>query len=69
VREQDFRTIWNSSAFNHERIRVASERSCRCWYNNTAMISHYGKILFHTTVPGLRKLSQNTFNAKVKTHC
>lgn len=69
VREQDFRTIWNSSAFNRERTRVASDGNCQCWYNNTAMISHYGKILFHTTVPGLRKFSQNPFNVKAKTHC
>ncbi len=69
VREHDFRTIWNSSAFNHERTRIASEGTCRCWYNNTAMISHYGKTLFHTTMPGLRKLSQNAFNTKVGTHC
>lgn len=55
VREQDFRTIWNSAAFNHARTQIASNGDCRCWYNNTAMISHYGKILFHTTKPGLKQ--------------
>jgi len=69
VRKQDFRTIWNSSVFNRERIRLASEGSCCCWYNNTAMISHYGKTLFHTTMPGLRQLSKSPLNAKVRAHC
>ena len=70
VREQDFRTIWNSSAFNHERTRIASEGNCRCWYNNTAMISHYGKTLFHTTMSGLKQLSKSPLNAKTRTdHC
>jgi hypothetical protein len=62
VREHDFWTIWNSNAFNHARIQIASNENCRCWYNNTAMISHYGKALFHTTIPGLKKLSQDSFN-------
>lgn len=50
VREQEFQAIWNSDAFNRERIRLVSEENCQCWYNNTAMISHYGKALSHTTM-------------------
>jgi Predicted Fe-S oxidoreductases len=64
VRDHDFSDLWNSGAFDRERAKIVSEGTCRCWYNNTAMISHYGKILFHTTVPGLRKLCQNHFNVK-----
>jgi len=50
VRETDFRTIWNSAMFKEERRRLASNRPCRCWYNNTALIGHYGRLL--GTVPG-----------------
>lgn len=48
VREQDFRVIWNSDAFNHVRRKLTSERMCRCWYNNTALIGHYGGALAGT---------------------
>lgn len=54
VREQDFETIWNSEPYNLERARIASNRDCTCWYNNTALISHYGKWLQRTTGNGLR---------------
>ena len=54
VREQDFRTIWNSESYNLERARIASNGECACWYNNTALISHYGKWLHRTTGDGLK---------------
>ncbi|HJX30684.1 MAG TPA: SPASM domain-containing protein, partial [Thermodesulfobacteriota bacterium] len=59
VREQNFNDLWNCEAFDRERAKTVSEKTCRCWYNNTAMISHYGKILLNTTMPGLKKLSRN----------
>jgi MoaA/NifB/PqqE/SkfB family radical SAM enzyme len=51
LREKGFRAVWNSAAFEAERRRLASNRPCRCWYNNTAMIGHYGALLNRTT-PG-----------------
>jgi MoaA/NifB/PqqE/SkfB family radical SAM enzyme len=55
VREQDFETIWNSEPYNLERARIATNGACGCWYNNTALISHYGKWLHRTTASGLRR--------------
>ncbi|MBI4772971.1 MAG: radical SAM protein [Deltaproteobacteria bacterium] len=49
VREQGFRTIWYSELFNHTRKEIARNGDCRCWYNNTAMISHYAKVLSRLT--------------------
>ena len=48
LREKDFRSIWESSRFNLERTRLASNRKCTCWYNNTALIGHYGRVLKNT---------------------
>jgi AdoMet-dependent heme synthase len=62
LRDRDFRTIWNSDAFNRERLRIASDKMCNCWYNNTAMISTYGKLLYNTTVSGL----MNTLRGRLK---
>jgi MoaA/NifB/PqqE/SkfB family radical SAM enzyme len=61
VREKDFQTIWNSDNFDKERKRLASNRPCRCWYNNTALIGHYGKLLGRTPGQAVKDLAQNIF--------
>ncbi len=48
IREKDFKTIWNSEVLSQERKRLANHRTCRCWYNNTALIGHYGNLLKNT---------------------
>jgi MoaA/NifB/PqqE/SkfB family radical SAM enzyme len=64
VREKNFKTIWNSAPFEQERRRLAHNRPCRCWYNNTALIGHYGKLLGSTPGKSVRELAQNClFNA------
>lgn len=50
IRETDFRTIWNAGFINKEREQLASDRSCRCWYNNTALIGYYGNLLEKTRI-------------------
>lgn len=50
IRETDFRTIWNSEFIHRERKNLASDRSCRCWYNNTALIGYYGNLLEKTRI-------------------
>ena len=45
LKNQSFRTLWHSAVFNQERERLRSQRSCRCWYNNTALIGYYGSWL------------------------
>ena len=50
VRENSFTTIWRSAAFEDERQRLRNGKSCRCWYNNTALIGHYGHLLSQTTI-------------------
>jgi hypothetical protein len=61
VRENDFQTIWWSQNFEKERNRLANNRSCRCWYNNTALIGHYGKLLGSTPTKAGKGLTQHTF--------
>ena len=50
IREKDFRTIWNSEVLNRERKRLTNHRTCRCWYNNTALIGHYGNLLKNSRI-------------------
>lgn len=52
LRGGTFSAVWNGEAFRRERERLANGRGCRCWYNNTALIGHYGAIL----AGGLRAL-------------
>jgi MoaA/NifB/PqqE/SkfB family radical SAM enzyme len=61
VREQEFPAIWNSALFTHERKRAADDGHCTCWYNNTALISHYGKWLALTSVAGLWQAFRRRF--------
>jgi len=63
VREHDFKTIWKSEQYNLERARIASDGACTCWYNNTALISHYGNWLQRTTGNGSRR------GARISTPC
>jgi MoaA/NifB/PqqE/SkfB family radical SAM enzyme len=65
VRELDFRTIWNSSVFNRERKRLATNRTCRCWYNNTALIGYYGKLLEKTQIPTMWNLLRHNVACRV----
>jgi AdoMet-dependent heme synthase len=67
IREKDFRSVWCSTAFERERTRLAADNDCRCWYNNTAMISYYGKLLYCTTASGLREAGRSLREAKGKT--
>lgn len=63
VRSEDFQRLWNSRVFNDVR-RILSEKDgeCRCWYNNTALISHYALILGRLSAPqfcrGARKFPE-----------
>jgi MoaA/NifB/PqqE/SkfB family radical SAM enzyme len=45
---RSFRDLWHSPEFNRVRDRLRSKRTCRCWYNNTALIGHYGNLLGKT---------------------
>lgn len=51
IRHGGFEAVWNSAGFNQERKRLESHRPCRCWYNNTAMIGHFGRRLEKTLFP------------------
>ncbi|MFO7706568.1 MAG: radical SAM protein [Desulfobacterales bacterium] len=54
IRQGGFAALWNSAVFDEERRRLASNRPCRCWYNNTAMIGHFGRRLEQTLLPAAR---------------
>ena len=46
IRNRSFQEVWQSPAFDQERRRMrAGAHDCRCWYNNTALIGHYGEWL------------------------
>jgi MoaA/NifB/PqqE/SkfB family radical SAM enzyme len=51
VRRDAFSGVWNSKPFEDERKRLTSSRTCRCWYNNTALIGHFGALI-KNTIPG-----------------
>lgn len=57
VREEPFSRIWNSTALEQERKRLACDRDCRCWYNNTALIGYFGTLIKNTIPNGRRKHS------------
>jgi MoaA/NifB/PqqE/SkfB family radical SAM enzyme len=61
LREKNFESIWASHRFNIERQRLASNRQCTCWYNNTALIGHYGKILKFTHRQALFNVMRDFF--------
>ena len=67
LRQNDFRTIWHSEAFDAERKSISRDGGCRCWYNNTAMISHFGRWINQTTVQGLRDGRRKWFGADRQT--
>ena len=53
LQDSDFKTIWNSKTFSDTRRRIFEDRTCTCWYNNTAVIGHSAKLLYLTTAKGL----------------
>jgi MoaA/NifB/PqqE/SkfB family radical SAM enzyme len=55
VADDPFSRIWNSTALTQERRRLATDRPCRCWYNNTALIGHFGTLIRNTLPNGRRK--------------
>jgi len=58
IREKNFGTIWNSEVLSRERKRLANHRTCRCWYNNTALIGHYGNLLKNSRIQMLWDLAR-----------
>jgi MoaA/NifB/PqqE/SkfB family radical SAM enzyme len=67
VRGSSFAAVWASEAFEQERRRLASGRACRCWYNNTAVIGHFGALLGRTIPNRKRSLRETTASAATTT--
>jgi MoaA/NifB/PqqE/SkfB family radical SAM enzyme len=59
IRKDDFKTIWNSNRIDKERQQLAADRPCNCWYNNTALIGHYGNLLEKTRIQSLWDLARH----------
>jgi MoaA/NifB/PqqE/SkfB family radical SAM enzyme len=59
IRETDFRTTWDSERVRKERRHLAADRACSCWYNNTALIGHYGNLLQKTRIQSLWDLARH----------
>ena len=64
VRSDDFQRIWNSDVFNQARKGIAGNGKCMCWYNNTALISHYAGILGEVSAGQLSAGIRRLFKAK-----
>jgi MoaA/NifB/PqqE/SkfB family radical SAM enzyme len=45
VKRDDFPGIWHGDVFNRARKSISRDGNCACWYNNTALISHYAALL------------------------
>lgn len=65
IRETDFRSIWKSKIIKKEREHLAADRSCRCWYNNTALIGYYGNLLQKSRIRLLWDLVRNNVTSHV----
>lgn len=65
IRETDFRSIWDSEFISKQREYLANERACRCWYNNTALIGHYGNMLEKTGIGMLWDLVRHNVTCHV----
>jgi MoaA/NifB/PqqE/SkfB family radical SAM enzyme len=65
IRETDFQSIWKSEFIDKEREHLASDRSCRCWYNNTALIGYYGNLLEKTRIQLLWDLVRHNVTCHV----
>jgi AdoMet-dependent heme synthase len=57
IKGRSFRDLWQSPEFNRVRDRLRSKRACRCWYNNTALIGHYGTLLGRTLLNKSARIS------------
>jgi len=57
VRRDAFSAVWNSKPFDDERKRLASSRTCHCWYNNTALIGHFGTLIKNSIPSGRKRCS------------
>jgi MoaA/NifB/PqqE/SkfB family radical SAM enzyme len=60
LRDAGFKTLWHSDRFEQARREIAGDGLCACWYNNTALISRYGRWLQWTTVKGLQERHRTT---------
>jgi MoaA/NifB/PqqE/SkfB family radical SAM enzyme len=67
VREQDFKSLWESEAFNRERRNLSTGHPCVCWYNNTAVIGHYGTLLKQTRLKDvMRRIQPKRFGGGMR---
>jgi MoaA/NifB/PqqE/SkfB family radical SAM enzyme len=66
VRTERFAKVWNSLDFNRERARLAGDRTCACWYNNTALIGHFGSRLSRTLFPAAAQKAAAPAGARLK---
>ncbi len=57
IREQCFSELWNGEAAHRERSRRLEDRSCTCWFNNTALIGHYGNRLRNSLSQAVSRLA------------
>lgn len=58
LRDGGFKALWYSDRFQRIRREIADNGHCSCWYNNTALISRYGRWLELTTARGLLEKMQ-----------
>ena len=64
VKRDDFSKIWHADVFNHMRKSISRDGHCRCWYNNTALISHYAALLGRMSARQIVRGARKVFEAK-----
>ncbi len=68
IKNRSFRNLWQSATFNQARDRLRSQRACRCWYNNTALIGYFGGLLSKTTLNRSTRRTAATDKVQRKPH-
>ena len=64
VKTDDFPTIWHGEVFNRVRKTISRDGHCRCWYNNTALLSHYAAFIGRVSARQLFQGARRDFEGK-----
>jgi len=64
VKRDDFPRIWHADVFNNVRKSISRDGNCTCWYNNTALISHYAALLGRMSARQIVQRARRLFEAK-----
>jgi len=64
VKRDNFSKIWHADVFNNVRKSISRDGNCTCWYNNTALISHYAALLGRMSARRMVQRARKVFEAQ-----